>query len=120
MRGNFLTDVTISGIPAIAWAIGFVVLGALPVSFAAKITGAGYATIPRAAFALVLGASGSLVAFFVGGPVGVLVAPIAFLLAFKFVLDTSLLGAVILGVLALAGYFAMAELLGGGISFSSS
>ncbi len=45
-----------------------------------------------------------------------LLGPLAFLLAFKFILDTSFLGALLLGIVAVFGYLCMAKFIGGGFS----
>ena len=113
-----MSTVSVTGLPAIAWFVGIVVVGSVPVWFAAKITGAGYATLPRAAISLLVGSIAAFLSLLVGGSWVVLLAPVSYWLSFKFILDTSLLGAFILCVLALAGYAAMAKLIGGGIAFT--
>jgi hypothetical protein len=114
-----MANVNFTGIPALAWGVGFVVIGAAPVWLAAKITGAGNATLMRSIISLVIGAVCGLIGLSIGGPFAILLAPIAFLLSFKFVLDTSILGSVILGCLAMAGYFVMAKFIGGSFSITN-
>jgi len=114
-----MASMNVSGLPALAWSIGFVVIGAAPVWLAAKLTGAGSATLLRSALALLIGTIGGVIGIAAGGPFALLLVPLAFLLSFKFVLDTSFLGAFFLGILAVAGYFAMAHFIGGGVSVGS-
>jgi hypothetical protein len=113
-----MSTVTVSGLPALAWQIGFVVIGIFPVWLAAKVIGASQATLLRCALALIAGTVLAFIGLFVAGGLGLLIVPLAYLLAFKFILDTSFLGAIALAILALAGYTAMSHLIGGGISFS--
>ncbi|MCK9384802.1 MAG: hypothetical protein M0Q15_09260 [Nevskia sp.] len=67
---------------------------------------------------LVVGAIGSVISAAIGGGAALLLAPLSFLLSFKFVLGTSILGSIVLAVLALAGYAAMIHFIGGGINIS--
>ncbi len=108
-----------TGIPALAWGVGFVVLCSLPVWAAAKVAGAANATLPRSALALVVGTALAAASLAVAGGWALLLAPLAYLLTFKYVLDTSFLGAIVLAVIALAGYAGMAKLIGGSFGFSS-
>jgi hypothetical protein len=101
------------GMPAIALAVAFVVIGAVPVWFGAKVTDARNPTLIRSILALIAGTIGSIIGFALGGPVGILLAPIAYLLAFKFILGTSLFGGMILGILSLTGYALMGKFMGG-------
>jgi hypothetical protein len=115
-----MTEVSVFGLPALAFEIGIMVLAALPIWLAAKAVGAGKATLLRAVMAMMLGtvaslAGGALGAAILGG-LGILLAPIAFLLTFKYVLETSFFGAIILSVIAAAIYMAMGFLIGSGIS----
>jgi hypothetical protein len=114
----FMSTVTFTGLPAMAWALGFVILGSLPVWLAAKVTGAGQATLLRAAAALLAGTVVAFVALMATGPWAMILAPLGYLLSFKFIMDTSFLGAVLLGILALAGYAAMDKVMGGSVAFS--
>ncbi|MFZ6769988.1 hypothetical protein ACO0LM_23280 [Undibacterium sp. Di26W] len=111
-----MTSLTVSGLPALAWEIGFVIVGALPVWFGAKITDATNPTLVRSVLALFLGTIGSIAGFMIGGPLGIFLAPVSYILSFKFILGTSLVGAFLLGILSLFGYFLMAKLIGGGFS----
>lgn len=106
----------LSGIPAIAWAVGFVVVGALPVWIGAKITGAENPTLVRSILALVAGTIGSIIGMVIGMPLALIIAPISFLLAFKFILETTFFGALMLGIVSVIGYFLMAKFIGGGFS----
>ncbi len=110
----------ISGIPAIAWAIGFVVVGSLPVWIGAKITGAERPTLLRSALALIVGTIGSVIGMAAGMPLALVIAPLSFLFAFKFILDTSFFGALMLGIVAVIGYFLMAKFIGGGFSVNEN
>jgi hypothetical protein len=111
-------NLNISGLPAIAVAVGFIVVFSLPVWLASRVVGAGSPTLIRAAMSLVVGAIGSVISAAIGGGAALLLAPLSFLLSFKFVLGTSILGSIVLAVLALAGYAAMIHFIGGGINIS--
>ena len=52
----------------------------------------------------------------IGGAVGIILAPISYLISFKLILGTSFVGAFFLGILSLFGYFMMAKIIGGGFS----
>ena len=56
-----MTNFVVSGLPAMAVGIGFVVVGALPVWFGAQVTGAAQPTLFRSALSLIVGVIGSLV-----------------------------------------------------------
>ena len=103
----------ITGVPALALGIGIIVLCALPVWLAAKITDAEAATLPRSIFALLLGSIGSGISTALFGGMVFLLGPLCFLLSFKIILKTSMLGALLLGILALIGYAALAHFVGG-------
>jgi hypothetical protein len=111
-----MTSLTVSGLPALAWGIGFVILGSVPVWFGAKITDATNPTLARSVLALLLGTIGSIAGFMIGGALGIILAPVSYLLSFKFILGTSFAGAFLLGILSLFGYFLMAKFIGGGFS----
>jgi hypothetical protein len=91
-------------------------VGSVPVWFGAQVTGATNPTLIRSALALFVGTLGSVLAVIVVGPPALFFAPISFLLAFKFVLGTSFLGALMLCILAVFGYFLMGKFIGGGFS----
>ena len=110
-------NLSLSGLPALVVGVGFVVVFSAPVWLAARLIGAEWPTLLRSALALILGTLGAALAAVFGGPLALLLAPLAYLLSFKFVLGTSFLGAIVLGILALAGYAAMLHLLSGGLSF---
>lgn len=111
-------NLSISGLPALAIAVGFIVVFSLPVWLAARVVRAEYPTLLRSAMSLVVGAIGSVIGLAIGGGLALLLAPVAFLLSFKFVLGTSFLGAMVLAVLSLAGYAAMVHFIGGGFNVS--
>jgi hypothetical protein len=110
-------DLSLSGLPALVVGVGFVVVFSAPVWLAARLIGAASPTLLRSALSLVLGTLGAALAAVFGGPLALLLAPLAYLLSFKVVLGTSFLGAIVLGILALAGYAAMLHLLSSGLSF---
>jgi hypothetical protein len=83
-------NLSMSGLPAIVMQVGFIVVFSAPVWLAAKIIGAERPTLIRSALSLIVGVIGSIVAVAVGGGWAFLLVPIAFLLAFKFVLGTSI------------------------------
>ena len=111
-----MTNVVVSGIPAIAWSVGFIVVAAVPIWFAAQVTGAAQATLLRSIAALLAGVLGSILGLIIGGPAVLLIAPLAFLLSFKFILDMSFFGALMLCILAVVGYALMFKFIGGGFS----
>ena len=110
---------SVSGFPALAWAVGFIVLLAVPVWGAAHIVGASRPAFARATVALTISVVMSIAALFTTGGWSLLLVPIIFMCSFKYVLDTSFLGAFFLCLLSLAGLVAMQKALGGGISFSN-
>jgi hypothetical protein len=114
-----MPSMSLTGLPALAWNVGFVVVASVPIWLAAKITGAENATLLRSAVALLVGVVGGVIGIVVGGSLAFLLIPMAFLLSFKYILNTSFLGSLILGILAVAFYFAMAHLIGGGVSVSA-
>lgn len=109
-------NLSISGLPAIAIAVGFIVVFSAPVWVASRIVGAQYPTLLRSAISLVVGAIGSVIGITIGGGLALLLAPAAFLLSFKFILGTSVLGSVVLAVLSVAGYAAMVHFIGAGFN----
>jgi hypothetical protein len=113
-------NLNITGLPALAIGIGFVIVLAAPVWLAAKIIGAECPTLFRSALALLSGLIGAVLSAATTGAWAVLLVPISFLLSIKYVLGTSLLGAFLLAILAASGYAAMAHFIGGGLSVSPS
>ena len=105
-----------AGLPAIALGVGFVVVGSIPVWFGAQITGAAKPTLIRSALSLFTGIIGSLLGGMAGMPLALLIAPLSFLFAFKFILETSFFGALLLCIIAVFGYFLMGKFIGGGFS----
>lgn len=111
-----MTEVSVSGLPVLALEVGFIVLAALPIWFGAKVVGAGKPTLGRAVASLVIGMIGCALMIAVAGVWGFLLAPLSFLVAFKYVLDTSMFGALVLGVLAVAGYFFLGKVVGSAVT----
>jgi hypothetical protein len=105
-------DFILLGVPSLLFQAGFIMLFSLPIWLAARIVGAEYPTLWRSALALVLGFSAALASVAFAGGWGVLIAPVVFLLVFKYLLGTSFVGAIVLVVLAMAGYAALAHLFG--------
>jgi hypothetical protein len=113
-------NLSVSGLPAIIVQVGFIVVFSAPVWLAARIVGAGRPTLIRSALSLIVGVIGSIVAVAVGGGWAFLLVPIAFLLAFKFILGTSFVGAVGIAVITVAGYAAMIHFIGSGFTVSGN
>lgn len=113
-------NLSVTGLPAIAIEIGFVVVFSAPVWIAARIVGAESPSLLRSAISLLLGGIGAMISVSVGGGWALLLGPIAFLLAFKYVLGTSFLGAIALGFVAILGYAAMVHFIGAGLHFSGN
>lgn len=111
---------SVFGLPALAMVVGFIVLLSTPVWMAARVVGAEQPTLLRAMGSLFLGCVGTVLGGLIGGPAALLLAPLAFLLAFKYVLGTSMVGALLLGLLALAAYILMGQLVGGGLFTQTS
>jgi hypothetical protein len=105
---------TITGLPALALQIGFVVIFSAPVCLGARLVGADHPTLLRSILSLGLGAVVAVVSAAVAGGWALLLAPLAFLLSFKFVLGTSFFGSVLLAIVAIAGYVAMGYFIGSG------
>jgi hypothetical protein len=109
-------SLTAAGMPAFVIEAAFVVIFSAPVWLAAKVVGADHPSLLRSILSLFVGTVLAAVAVGVAGPLALLLVPLAFLLAFKFVLGTSFLGAIVLGLAALAGYAAMLHLIGKGLT----
>jgi hypothetical protein len=82
---------------------------------AARVVRAQHPTLLRAVASLFVGTAGTFVAAVLAGPWGVLLAPVVYVLSFKVVLGTSVLGSVLLALVAAAGYALMGWWLGGGL-----
>jgi len=113
-------NLSISGLPVVVLEVGFVVVFSAPVWLAAKMVGASHPTLLRSILALIVGLVCTVVSAAVAGGAAILISPLSFLLSFKFVLGTSFLGALILSILAVAGYAAMVHFIGAGFSFSGN
>ncbi len=109
---------SVTGFPALAWAVGFIVLLAVPIWGAAHVVGAGRPAFARATFALTISAALSVASLMAFGGWALLLAPVIFMTAFKYVLDTSFMGAFFLCLLSLAGLVAMQKALGGDVSIT--
>jgi len=107
-------NLDLTGLPALIFFIGFVVVFAAPVWLAARVVRARHPTLLRSVAALVVGMTGTFVVTLLTGPLALLLAPIVFVLSFKYVLGTSVLGSVLLAIVAAAGYALMGHWLGGG------
>jgi hypothetical protein len=103
---------TVSGLPALIIQVGFIVVFSAPVWAAARIVRARHPTLIRAILSLLVGAVGSGLSVAFGGALALVLAPLAFLLAFKFVLGTSYLGSIGLALVALLGYWLMVHFIG--------
>jgi len=97
-------DFIVVGWPAFVFLVGFVVVFSTPVWLAARIVGAKHPTLLRAIASLAVGLLVSLLIAILAGPWGFLLVPVGFLLTFKYILGTSLLGSVLLAFLAALGY----------------
>jgi len=115
-----LVNLNMSGLPAIIIQVGFIVVFSAPVWLAAKMVGAANPTLIRSALSLIVGVVGSVAGVAFGGGFALLLAPLAFLLAFKYVLGTSLLGAIGIAIIAVAGYAAMIHFIGAAFTVSGN
>jgi hypothetical protein len=113
-------NLNMSGLPAIIIQVGFIVVFSAPVWLAAKMVGAANPTLIRSALSLIVGVVGSVAGVAFGGGFALLLAPLAFLLAFKYVLGTSLLGAIGIALIAVAGYAAMIHFIGAAFTVSGN
>jgi hypothetical protein len=111
MNMNF----SLTGLPALIFMVGFVVVFSAPVWLAARVIGAKYPTLLRAVASLAAGMLGSFLLAILTGPWVFILAPLGFLLSFKYILGTSLLGSVWLAIFAGLLYAAMAYFIGGSI-----
>lgn len=105
---------TLTGLPALVVFVGFVVVFAAPVWIAAKLVGARKPTLLRAIASLFVGSIGVFVVALLTGPWVFILAPLVYLLSFKYILGTSFLGAIALAILAALGYAAMEYFVGSG------
>jgi hypothetical protein len=113
-------NVSVSGLPVLIFQVGFIVVFSAPVWLAARVVGADNPSLVRSVLSLLFGVIGSAVSVAVGGGLALLLAPLSFLLAFKFVLGTSFVGSIVLALLALAGYAAMIHFIGTGFSVTNN
>ncbi len=113
-------DLVVSGFPAVIVFGAFVVIFALPVWVAARITRARNPTLLRSIASLVAGFVMTIASAALTGGFALLLSPICFFLSFKIFLGTSFLGAIVLGILALFGYALMVHVLGSGFDVPRS
>jgi hypothetical protein len=113
-------NVSMSGLPVIIVQVGFIVVFSAPVWLAAKLVGAERPTLIRSAVSLIIGVIGSIIAVAVGGGWAFLLVPIAFLLAFKFILGTSIFGAIGIAVITVAAYAAMIHFISSTLTVSGT
>jgi hypothetical protein len=107
-------SMTVTGLPALIFLIGFVVVFAAPVWVAARVVRARHATLLRSVASLLAGTFGTFALALLIGPWALLLAPVVYVLSFKVVLGTSVLGSILLAIVAAAGYALMGWWLGGG------
>ena len=113
-------NLQLSGLPALVVQVGFIIVFSAPVWLAARLVGATHPTLLRSILSLVVGVIGSVIGVFVVHGLGLLLIPLSFLLAFKYVLGTSFLGAIGLAIVAILGYVAMLHFLGSGFDVSGT
>jgi hypothetical protein len=106
-------DFILTGWPAFIFLVGFVVVFSTPVWLAARLIGAKHPTLWRAVASLAVGMPVSILLAILTGPWGFLLAPVGFLLSFKYILGTSFLGAVLLAIVAGLGYVVIGYLISG-------
>jgi hypothetical protein len=109
-------SMTVTGLPALILLVGFVVVFAAPVWVAARVVRARHPTLLRSVASLMAGTFGTFVLALLVGPFALLLAPVVYVLSFKAVLGTSLLGSILLAIVAAAGYALMGWWLGGGFT----
>jgi hypothetical protein len=113
-------NLSVSGLPAIIIQVGFVVVFSVPVWLAARMVGAANPTLIRSAVSLIVGVVGAVAGVAVGGGLALLLAPLAFLLAFKYILGTSFLGSIGIAIITVAGYVAMVHFIGAAFTVSGN
>ena len=109
-------NITVTGLPAVAIWIGFLVILAAPVWLAARMVGATNPTLLRSILALLLGLAGAVASVSLTGILALALVPLSFLLSFRFVLGTSFLGAIGLAILAAVVYAVMFHFIGSGVT----
>jgi hypothetical protein len=113
-------NLSMSGLPAIVVQVGFVVVFSAPVWLAARIVGAERPTLIRSALSLIVGMIAAVLSVVLGGGFALLLVPIAFLLAFKLILGTSVFGAIGIALITVAGYAAMVHFIGAAFTVSGN
>lgn len=111
---------SMSGLPAIVVQVGFIVVFSFPVWLGAKIVGAERPTLFRAALSLIAGVIGAIASVAIGHGWALILVPIVFLLAFKYILGTSVGGAIGIAVITVLGYAAMIHFIGSAFTVSGS
>ena len=113
-----MSSFTVSGVPAFAWLIGFAVVATLPVWAAAKLVGIENCSLIRCGTSLIAGAVASAIVTAVLGGIGILLVPIAFLVSFKFILETSFFRALIICIIVTLGYISLFSNIMSGFKFT--
>jgi hypothetical protein len=108
-------DLSTPGLSLLVIGAAFVVLFAVPVWLAARLVGAGNATLLRASLSLLLGTVLAALSAMFGGIAAVLLAPISFLVAFKVLLEASLFQSIVLAILSAMGSALMMKMLGSAV-----
>ena len=98
------------GLTGLAWLVGIAAIGTAPIWFAAKVVGAEQATVVRSALAMLLTVVGTFVSLVIVGSAAFVLVPIICVVIFKYVLDTSFLGAFILMIIAWTASWAIGKL----------
>jgi hypothetical protein len=113
-------NVSMSGLPAIVVQVGFIVVFSFPVWLGAKIVRAERPTLFRAALSLIAGVIGSIAGIAIGHGWALILVPVVFLLAFKYILGTSVGGAIGIAVITVLGYAAMIHFIGSAFTVSGT
>lgn len=103
-------NISLTGLPALLFMVGFVGVFSTPVWLAARLIRAKHPTLLRSIVSLALGMPISLLLAVLTGSWGFLLAPLGYLLSFKLILGTTFMRAVVLAILAGIGYMAIGYL----------
>ncbi|EPX99248.1 hypothetical protein C404_04635 [Ralstonia sp. AU12-08] len=94
-------------------------MATVPVWFGAQAVGADRATLPRSAVALVLALAVCYLSLAVTGPAAFVIAPLLCMAVFKYILDSSFLGAFLLLVVSATGLWLAGKLFMSGVTLSA-